>query len=229
MLLVGRALQGIGCAGLNILTKVILADKVSLSENAKNNTLFTLVGGIGYGIGPVIGGYLTQVSWRWCFIINIPIGVAGSAIAHFMLRPVLLGPQDITRTDGITDSQHFPKSTFIARVSTIDIGGQFLFLFGVGLLVLALTWAGSYYSWNDVKVIAPLAIGVALLIAFITWEYLMIPGSSLANRYPYQKAMIPLRLLCTPNVGILIYINLITGMGIPPSPLSCHPFSNVGQ
>lgn len=214
MLLVGRAIQGIGCAGLNILTKVILADKVSLAENAKNNTLFTILGGTGYGIGPVIGGYLTQVSWRWCFIINIPIGVVGSVIAHFVLRPVLLGPQEITRTDGTTDSQVTSKSAFITRLSTFDFGGQFLFLFGMGLLVLALTWAGSYYPWSDVKIIVPLAIGVGLLITFVAWEYLMIPGSSLANRYPYQKAMVPLKLLCTRNVGILIYINFITGMGM---------------
>jgi MFS family permease len=211
MLLVGRALQGTGCAGLNILTKVILADKVSLAENAKNNTLFTIVGGIGYGVGPVIGGYLTQVSWRWCFIINIPIGVAGAVIAHFVLRPELLGAQEINRTDGSPESQ--TSRTFIARLSTIDFGGQFLFLFGMGLLVLTLTWAGSYYSWSDVKVIAPLVIGIVLLIAFIVWEYLMIPGSNMANRFPHQKAMVPLKLLCTRNVGILIYINFTTGMG----------------
>ena len=214
MLLLGRALQGMGCAGLNILTKVILADKVSLAENAKNNTLFTIVGGIGYGVGPVIGGYLTQVSWRWCFIINIPIGLTGAVIAHFVLRPELLGPHEIARNDGTTNLEPSPKSTFYARVSTIDFGGQFLFLFGMGLLVLALTWAGSYYAWSDVKIIAPLTIGVILLVAFITWEYLMIPGSRLANRFPHQKAMIPLKLLCTRNVGILIYINFITGMGM---------------
>ena len=220
-LLVGRALQGMGCAGLIILTKVILADKVSLAENAKNNTLFTLVGGIGYGIGPVIGGYLTQVSWRWCFIINIPMGVAAAVIAHFVLRPELLGPQEIARTDGSIDE--YPAApTFFARLTTIDFGGQFLFLFGMGLLVLALTWAGSYYPWHDVKVIAPFVIGIILLIIFIVWEYLMIPGSSLANRFPHQKAMIPLKLLWTRNVGILIYINFITGMGMFPShsPLS---------
>ena len=43
MLLIGRALQGAGCAGLLIVTKIILADKVSLEENAKNNTIFILV------------------------------------------------------------------------------------------------------------------------------------------------------------------------------------------
>lgn len=155
MLLVGRALQGMGCAGLIILTKVILADKVSLAENAKNNTLFTLVGGIGYSIGPVIGGYLTQVSWRWCFIINIPMCVAAAVIAHFVLRPELLGPQEIARTDGSTDeSQTSP--TFFARLTTIDFGGQFLFLFGMGLLVLALTWADFYYPWHESRSSRPL-------------------------------------------------------------------------
>jgi MFS family permease len=58
MLLLARALQGVGCAGLMIMTKVILADKVSLRENAKNNTVFAIFGGIGYAIGPIIGGYL---------------------------------------------------------------------------------------------------------------------------------------------------------------------------
>jgi hypothetical protein len=42
----------------------------------------------------------------------------------------------------------------------------------------------------------------------------MIPGSSLANRFPHQKAMIPQKLLWTRNVGILIYIDFITCMGM---------------
>ena len=65
MLLAGRGLEGVGSAGLIILIDVILADKVSLNENAKNNTIFTFVHGIGFSVGPVIGGYLTAVSWRW--------------------------------------------------------------------------------------------------------------------------------------------------------------------
>ncbi|KAF4627513.1 hypothetical protein G7Y89_g10645 [Cudoniella acicularis] len=212
MLLLGRAFQGIGCAGLMIVSKVILADKVSLKENARNNTLFTIVGGIGYGIGPVIGGYFTEANWRWCFIINIPIGVIGLVLAHFVLRPVLLGPQEITRTDGVIDV--VVSQDFKARVFTIDFGGQFLFLFGMGLLVLGLTWAGSYYAWSDVKVLAPLIIGCILMIAFCIWEHLMLPGSLFARQWPTQKAMIPLNLVWTRNAGILMYINFTTGMAM---------------
>jgi MFS family permease len=65
MLLVGRALQGMGCAGLSIIVRTCLSDKVTLAENAKNNTIFTIVAGVAYGVGPVIGGYLTEITWRW--------------------------------------------------------------------------------------------------------------------------------------------------------------------
>lgn len=212
MLLVGRGLQGMGCAGLLVNTKVILADKVTLAENAKNNTIFTIVGGVGYGVGPVIGGYLTQVSWRWCFIINIPLGLIAIVLVHFVLRPELLGPQKITRVDDVEDVNI--KQTFKARLLTIDYGGQVLFLFGLGLLVLALTWAGSSYAWDSVQIIAPLVIGVALLAAFVVWEYLMLPGNFLSRRSPTCKAMLPFKLLIARNVSILMYISFLTGMAM---------------
>jgi MFS family permease len=211
MLLVGRALQGISCAGIQILTKIILADKVSLKENAKNNTLFALIGGIGYGIGPVIGGYLTEVTWRWCFIINLPIAVIGVVFAFFLLRHELLGPQNIP---GVDDASPHGPAAFRTRVLTIDFGGQVLFLFGMGLLVLALTWGGSYYAWSDVNVLAPLSIGFLLLMGFLIWEFLKMPGRKLAIKFPQQMAMIPIKLIWSRNAGLLIYINFITGMGM---------------
>lgn len=214
MLLAGRGLEGVGAAGLIILMKIILADKVSLHENAKNNTIFTLVYGVGFSIGPVIGGYLTAVSWRWCFIINLPLCVAGLVVAHFLTRSVLLGPQDLA---GYEDFDEISSSDrFMKRISTVDFGGQLMFLLGMGLLVLALTWAGSYYPWNDVKVIAPLVVGVVLMLVFLVWEYLLLPGRWLSEKFPLQRAMISLRILWTRNAGLLMYINFITGMGEYP-------------
>jgi MFS family permease len=212
MLLVGRALQGISCSGLNILTRVILADKVSLKENAKNNTIFAIVGGLGYGVGPVIGGYLTEASWRWCFIINIPIAALGIVFAFYFLRSHLLGPQNVLNVDDATQSHG--TTSFKARLLTIDFGGQILFLFGMGLLVLALTWGGSYYPWSDVKVLVPLVIGFALFSAFLLWELLKMPGRKLAITFPRQVAMVPFNLIWSRNAGLLIYINFITGMGM---------------
>ena len=92
-----------------------------------------------------------------------------------------------------------------------------MFLLGMGLLVLALTWAGSYYPWSDAKVIAPLVIGAVLLVIFLIYEYLLLPGHLLSEKFPLQQAMIPLKLIWTRNAGLLMYINFITGMGKPPS------------
>ena len=180
-----------------------------MKDNARNNTIFTLVAGVGFSIGPVLGGYLTSVSWRWCFILNIPLGVVGLVVLHFVTRKVLLGPQDIPYDNG---SEYISRSTtFWKRLSTVDFGGQVLFLFGMGLLVLSLTWAGAYYPWADAKVLAPLVVGSLLAFAFMGWEYLLLPGNSLARRFPFQRAMLPLNLLWSRNAGLLAYINLITG------------------
>jgi MFS family permease len=88
LLIFGRALQGLSVAGIGVISKTILADKVSLQENAKNTSIFSIFGGyvqktpgsqntsrpyanlagsVSYAIGPVIGGYLTDSTWRWCF------------------------------------------------------------------------------------------------------------------------------------------------------------------
>lgn len=56
MLLLGRALQGTSSAGIMNIVMIILADKVSLKENAKNNSIFAFISGLGYAIGPEIGG-----------------------------------------------------------------------------------------------------------------------------------------------------------------------------
>ncbi|KAK5172735.1 uncharacterized protein LTR77_002855 [Saxophila tyrrhenica] len=214
MFLAGRGLEGVGSAGFLILSKVILADKVSLQQNAKNNTVFTVVIGVAYSIGPVVGGYLTAVTWRWVFIINIPLSVVGIVLLHFVTRPLLLGPQAIKKDERETSEQVSRSANFTKRLSTIDFGGQVLFLFGIGLLVLALTWGGSYYPWSDAQVIGPLVSGAVLTIAFVFWEYLLVPGKALSIRLPHQRAMIPIRLLWARNGGVLTYINFITGMAM---------------
>lgn len=56
MLLFGRALQGLGCAGMNVVIRAIVADRVSLREDAKNWSIFSIVAGSSYSAGPVIGG-----------------------------------------------------------------------------------------------------------------------------------------------------------------------------
>lgn len=67
VLLLGRGIQGLGCAGISVIVRVIIADRVSLKENAKNWSIFSFTAGMSYAIGPVIGGMLHFVSVQLFF------------------------------------------------------------------------------------------------------------------------------------------------------------------
>ncbi|KAK2024339.1 major facilitator superfamily transporter [Colletotrichum zoysiae] len=214
VLLLGRAFQGLACAGLNILVRIVLADKVSLRENAKNWSFFSFLGGVlGWGLGPVVGGYITSgSSWRWCFGINLPIAFVSMLVIYFVLRSELLGPQPIPQLDETTDTGR--RTKLVKRLQTIDVGGQVLFLFGFGLLILGLTWAGATYSWTSPAVLATLVLGVLTSVSFLAWEYHMAPGGALARRFPWQKAMIPWELVRNRDIGLLCYTSFATGMAM---------------
>lgn len=209
MLLFGRALQGVGCAGILVLVRIILADRVSLAENSKNTSIYSMVAGCAYAVAPVIGGYLTEVSWRWVFILNAPMGVAGMVVTWWLLRKVLVGPKDDVVDSGTLNS----KGTFLRKISQIDIGGQLIFLAGTTLFILAIIWGGASHPWDSAAVLVPLIVGVSLLLVFPVYEYYMAPGNMLARFFPQQTAMVPFRILATRNVGLLCFINFCTGMG----------------
>ncbi|KAL2141536.1 hypothetical protein VTI28DRAFT_2236 [Corynascus sepedonium] len=221
MLLLGRALQGVGAAGVNICVRTVLADRVSLGEYAKNWTTFAIVSGIAFGLGPVAGGYLTQISWRWCFAINLPVGVAGIALVVLLLRKELIGSlaiEDVlgSNSGGVAgyDGRRDPGTPigrFLLRLGTLDYGGQVLFLFGFGLLILGFTWAGGTYSWDSTPVIATLVVGGVLSVAWAVYEWSMVPGRLMARTFPMQKAMMPWQLLMQKDVGLLVGINFASG------------------
>lgn len=209
--LLGRALQGVACAGLNTIIRVILADKVTLKENAKNWSLFAMTGGICWGLGPVIGGYLTAANWRWCFGINLPIAFVGILIIFFFLRKDLLGPQTIPELDEVQAGR---RERFAIRITSIDIGGQLLFLFGFGLMILGFTWAGATYDWNHPAVLVPLIAGALLACGWLYYEYSMSPGGILSHKLSHQRPMLPWKVIQNRNVSLLLYINFATGMAM---------------
>lgn len=225
VLLLGRGFQGVASAGISVLVRVIISDKVSLQENAKNWSFFALTGGCSYAIGPVIGGYLTSANWRWCFAINLPICVLGVVVVFFVVRKELVGPQPLPGADADADAddegdlstariERKKGPTIMRRLMIIDVGGQLLFLFGFGLIVLAFTWAGDTYSWGSAEVLAPLIVGVLIAATWLGYEYLMAPHRALGRRFSSQRPMIPWNFIQNRNVGLLFYINFSTGMAI---------------
>ncbi|KAK0624945.1 major facilitator superfamily domain-containing protein [Bombardia bombarda] len=233
-LLLGRALQGMGAAGINICVRTILADRVSLAEYSTNWTIFALFSAASYSVGPVAGGYLTNASWRWCFGINLPVAAVAVVLAVVLLRGELLGPQALPELEEKRQRQrHQPregageevllerrrrrrnketrKGRFLLRLATIDYGGQLLFLWGFGLLILAFTWAGGTYAWSSPAVVAPLVVGLVLAVAWLLYERSMAPGGFMARRFPLQRAMMPWQLLTQRDIGLLLVVNFTVG------------------
>lgn len=211
-LLIGRAIQGIGCSGVNISVRTILADRVSLTEFATNWTIFVLISGISFGLGPLIGGYLTQTSWRWCFAINLPIGAVSVILVAILLRKELIGPQPLPELAG-TDLES-SRGRFVARLLTIDFTGQLLFLFGMGLLLLAFTWGGSTYSWGSAAVLAPLIVGAVLTAVWVWFERSMTNGRTMSRIFSRQRPMMPWDLLSQRDNCLVFLITFCGGMAM---------------
>lgn len=85
-LILARAFQGLGAGALVPLAMTIIGDIFTLEERAKMQGLFSGVWGLSSVFGPIVGGFITdQLSWRWVFLINLPVGIAAAIIIGIAL------------------------------------------------------------------------------------------------------------------------------------------------
>ncbi|WP_406430545.1 MFS transporter [Streptomyces sp. NBC_00631] len=134
MLIIGRAVQGLGGGGLMITSQAIVAELVPPRERARFMAPIGAVFGLSAVAGPLLGGWFTDsVSWRWCFWLNLPVGAAAFAVGAFALR---------TRRRSVK--------------VTIDYVGITLMALAVAATVLVANWDGNAYGWTD-----PVVLGLA--------------------------------------------------------------------
>ncbi|KAH7132101.1 major facilitator superfamily domain-containing protein [Dendryphion nanum] len=179
-LILGRAIAGVGAAGIFSGAILIIANTVPLRQRP---TYMGLVGGM-YGIasvaGPLMGGAFTDhLTWRWCFYINLPFG----AVTAAFIIPFL----SVKRRGGKTNA------TWKEQVSKFDLQGTAVFLPAIVCLLLALQWGGSKYEWKSGRIIALLVLFVVLIIAFIAiqiWkqELATVPPRVFKNRNVWGSA-----------------------------------------
>ncbi|MFF3836649.1 DHA2 family efflux MFS transporter permease subunit [Streptomyces sp. NPDC001930] len=143
-----RAIQGLGGGGLIVLSMAIVGDLVSPRERGKYQGLFGAVFGTTSVLGPLLGGVFTQqLSWRWVFYINLPIGI----VALFVIATVLHIPVRSTR-------------------HTIDYLGTFLIASVATCLVLVASLGGTTWAWGSAQIIGLAVLGAVLLVLFIQVE-----------------------------------------------------------
>jgi EmrB/QacA subfamily drug resistance transporter len=143
-----RALQGIGAGGLIPLSQAAIADLFSPRERGRYQGYIGAMWATAAVAGPLLGGKLTDsASWRWIFLINLPLGIVALVVVVKTMR-----------------IQHTP------REHTIDYGGAVALSIGVTAVLLASAWGGSSYAWDSPEVIAAAVIGVAGLAAFAVIE-----------------------------------------------------------
>src|SRR5579864_3290834 len=109
-LVFGRVVQGVGAALMITNSTVIVTDAFRKGQVGLGLGVNQIAGAAGFLIGPIVGGLLTEISWRWVFLFNVPIGIFGALWGIWRLRepvrPVTRQPIDwlgsVTLTVGLT-------------------------------------------------------------------------------------------------------------------------------
>ncbi|GAB3933871.1 MFS transporter [Kribbella albertanoniae] len=162
LLLASRILQGVGAAAtspnaLALITTTFPAGK----ERNRAMGVYAAISGAGAAIGLILGGLLTEASWRWTFFINTPIGLIVALLAIRYL--------------GESDRQH----------GKFDLWGAATATLGLTALVYGLTNAARE-GWGDPATVALIAGGLALIAVFLVIEarsrHALMPLRILANR-----------------------------------------------
>ncbi|KAJ3194253.1 hypothetical protein HK101_003139 [Irineochytrium annulatum] len=184
-LIVGRAIAGIGGGGIFSLVLIIISDIVSIRDRGKYQGMIGGVFGLSSVVGPLVGGaFSDHVSWRWCFYINLPVGLITVITIIACLR--------------------FPPTSGNARekLGRIDYAGTFLLLAFVVVLLTPVQLGGTTWAWSSAGSIAMFVVAAVLLVGFV-----------LVELYVAKEPIIPASLFMNASVPALLLIAICVGGG----------------
>ncbi|KAK6535878.1 hypothetical protein TWF281_000128 [Arthrobotrys megalospora] len=155
-LIIGRAIAGVGSAGIFAGALLIVAQTVPLEKRPTYTGMIGSMYGLASVAGPLLGGVFTdsaKLTWRWCFWINLPFGAVTALFIVFFYTDI----RKVKETN----------MTWKDRLEQFDIHGTVVFMPAIICLLLALQWGGSKYPWGNGRIIALLVIAFILLGIFI--------------------------------------------------------------
>jgi EmrB/QacA subfamily drug resistance transporter len=145
-LVAARVLQAAGGAFLLPTSLGLLLPEFPPERRATAVGLWGAVGGVAAALGPPIGGLLVEASWRWVFLVNLPVGLAAMWAGARVLREV-------------REAEDTPRP---------DLIGAVLFAFGIGALALGIV-KGEDWGWGSPQIVGSFA-ATALLVAAFAWR-----------------------------------------------------------
>jgi EmrB/QacA subfamily drug resistance transporter len=143
-----RAIQGVGGGGLMVLAMAIVGEIVPPRERGRYQGYIGAVFGVSSVVGPLLGGFITDnLSWRWVFYVNLPIGLVALVVTSAVL-PV-----------GLKHGN--PR---------LDVAGAALMSVAATCVVLAATWGGTEHPWGSPIIVGLAMAAVVAAAAFVAVE-----------------------------------------------------------
>ncbi|ORY18156.1 major facilitator superfamily domain-containing protein [Clohesyomyces aquaticus] len=174
--IVGRAISGMGSAGISNGAIIIVVHTVPLAKRPMFQGLIGAVFGVASVVGPLLGGVFTErVTWRWCFYINLPLGAVSAIIIILILE--------------LPNPPEAGKLPIRDQLKKLDPIGTILFLPGTICLLLALQWGGTTYDWSEWRVVLLLVLFPILLLLFIIHQWRVGDNATLPIRIMTQRTI----------------------------------------
>ncbi|KAL4783612.1 major facilitator superfamily domain-containing protein [Aspergillus varians] len=157
IVILGRALSGIGGAGVMTMSAIIITDIVSKREVAKWRSVVNVSMTLGRSIGGPVGGVLTDtIGWRWAFLAQAPLLGLAAILVTIQLKLVRHAPPD-----GASNA---------SRVGRIDFRGAILLATSIAASILLLDQGGKSFAWASLPTLVLASGGVLTLAVFIYTE-----------------------------------------------------------
>ncbi|KAK3681283.1 major facilitator superfamily domain-containing protein [Podospora appendiculata] len=172
MLIIGRAIAGLGSSGVVNGVLAIVAGSVPLAKRPAVTGIGLGFSQLGLVLGPLVGGLLTEKSsWRWCFYINLPLGA-------LFVFPIFF----ITIHGHTTRPKDVPLFSFLCH--KMDMLGFFLFAPASIMFLLALQYGGNQFAWDSPTVLGLFCGSAVTLVIFLLVEH-----------YKGDEALVPLAMV----------------------------------